>query len=648
MGTSAPFRSSVWWHWRGALAAAAVGLAAGVFALVRRDAFASLLILLALSGGVLASSPLWLLGGWLTGRWWQSRAGGRRRHGWQLAVGVLLILPALGLLGFVSFHAIRLAGHDDLLNGQDRYLVVIVADGGSFDRAVDLFMKSARDPAHYREQINGAFPNISQHFLREGAYTLNGTCIWPSSSVPAHTSIMTGCYPAKHGILGQRYFERALRHHVSYIGLGITQHNNQLLPAAKTLFEYFPRARSLAVVQIANRGCTVYVPGPPDDDVAFGEWHWVASCLNGLGKRTGHAGIPRVQVVTLASIDHASHITYLGSDEIVATYKNVDRLVGLMIDLMGERGLLDKTTFVLCADHGIGPVTKHLTVDHVLEDLRFYPYRAFRYTMATVWGSFESNFWKGTRRKFDRRYDCLALWGGNSDALLYVKGQERGAQGQVVRSTWDIKPALTSLENYNIKGEDANLIERILDYSPGVGFVVAHPGPGEVLICSKEGRARVLSRPWRGNEVEYRYDVVRGQDPLGYARVPALRPFVNTGRWLSDSRWLDLTCTLPYPDVLHRLANSFGTPREADLHLVAAQGWDFAPANVTGNVLTGTHGGLDRAQSVVPIMFWGKGIKRAELKTGRTVDIVPTLLKLLAVPYDPKTVSGRPLDVLAP
>ncbi|MCE5241131.1 alkaline phosphatase family protein [bacterium] len=648
MGTSRPAAGGVCWRWRGLIAAVAVVLAAAAFALVRRDAFASLLILIAISGGPVLTSPLWLTGGWLVGHWWRGGPGRRRRRWWLPALGVLLILPAVGVVSLLSFHSVRLAGHQDLLNGQDRYVVLIIADGGSFDRAVELFMKSARDPAHYREQINGAFPNISQHFLREGAYTLNGTCIWPSSSVPAHTSIMTGCYPGKHGILGQRYYERALRHHVSYIGLGITQHNNQLLPTAKTLFEYFPRARSTAVVQVANRGCTVYFPGPPDDNTAFAEWRWVVSCLNGLGKRTGRPGVPRVQVVTLASIDHASHVTYLGSEEIVETYKNVDRLVGLMIDFMGERGLLDKTTFVLCADHGIAPVSKHLTIDHVLEDLRFYPYRAFRYTMATVWGSFESNFWKGTRRKFDHRYDCLALWGGNSDALLYIKGQERDAQGKAVRSTWDIKPTLASLEAYNIKGEEANLIERILDYSPGVGFVVAHPAPDEVLICSREGRARALRRPLQGNEAAYRYDIVRGQDPLGYAAVPALKPYVNTGRWLSDTRWLDLTCTLRYPDVLHRMMNSFGGERDGDLHLVAAEGWDFTPANVSSNVLTGTHGGLDRAQSVVPIMFWGKGIKRVELKTGRTVDVVPTILALLDVPYDPSTVSGRPLDVLEP
>lgn len=639
------FRRSVdWWHWRGVIAAVAVVLLAGLFMLLRSNAFAGLLTLIAVSGSLLLTSPLWLTGGWLIGR--RDRARWRR---WPLRIiGVLLCLPALWLVLLCSVQAIRLSAHNDLLNGQDRYVIVVIADGGSFDRAVKLFMENTPDPKLWNQRINRAFPNISRTFLHNGAYVLNGTSIWPSSSVPAHTSLVTGAYPGKHGICGQRYYERVLRHHVSYIGMGITNHNNQLLRTCKTIFEYFPRARSLAIVQIANRGTTLYLPGPPSDEVAFAEWRWAMSLLNGLGKRTGHAGIPRLQVITLASIDHASHLTYLESEELVEIYKNVDRILGDMIGFMQDRDLLDKTTFVLAADHGIGPVTKHLTIDHALEDMRFKPYRCFRYTMATVWGSFESNFWKGTRRNFDHKYDCLALWGGNSDALLYVKGQVRDASGKLLGASWDIKPTLAQLENYNIKGEDVNLIERLLGYSPGIGFAVVHPAPDEILVCSKLGRGRAVRRAaGPTNEVEYRYDVVAGRDPLHYASEPTLKPYVNTGRWLSDAQWGELTCTMHFPDAIHRMMSSFGNHREGDLHLVAAEGWDFTPANVSTSVLTGTHGGLDRAQSIVPIMFWGKGIRRVELKTGRTVDVTPTILKLLGVPYDPMVHSGRPLDVFA-
>jgi len=632
--------AGAWWHWRGFIAFGLVVLGAALFVLVRRDPLAALLALLVFSGAGLATCPLWVSGVWLLRRWWEKR---RARY---LVLGPLVLAPALVLISVLVYLAVHLTARDGLLAGQDRYVVLIVVDGGSFERALELFSQATRDERRYREETNRAFPNISHLFLGEGAYTLNGVTIWPSSSVPANTSIVTGAYPRKSGIVGQRYFERALRHHMSYIGLGITALNNELSTGVKTIYEYFPEARSLAVVQVCNRGCSLYVPGTPNDNYAERVWEWIVMCLNGLGRRTGRAGIPRLMVITFGSIDKISHTRHLDSSEVVDAYKNVDRLIGRMLAFLDSRDLLRKTTFVLAADHGIAPVTNHLTIDRVLEDLRFDTFQSLKYLVKTDWGAFESNFWKGTRRKFDKQYNCLALWGGNSDALLYFKGQQRDAQGTVVRSSWDMVPTQECLENYHCGGEDVNIIGRLLQHSPGIHFIVTSPTPNEYLVHTAQGVSRILCRPLNEIDAAYRYDVLTGEDPLEYVDAPALKPYVNTGRWLTDREWLELTCGLRYPDALHRLANSFGTPRAADLLLVAADGWDFTPAGVSRNVLTGSHGGLDRKQSMVPIMFWGHGIKRAELVTGRTVDILPTILKLLDVPYDPATVSGRPLDVL--
>jgi len=630
-----------WWHWRGVIAFGAVLTSAAVFALLRRDPFAVLLTLLVVSGASLLISPFWIAGLWLLRLGWEGR-----RARW-FALGAATGALALALVSGLTYLAGHLAAQNGLLAGQDRYVLLIVVDGGSFERALELFNAGARDEAHYREETNRAFPNISRLFLREGAYTLNGVTIWPASSVPANTSIVTGAYPGKTGIMGQRYFERAQRHHMSFIGPGITAHNNELSTGVKTLYEYFPEARSLAVVQVCNRGCSLYLPGIPDDDFAERAWEWAVMCLNGLGRRTGRMGVPRLMVVTLAHIDKVSHARHLDSAEVVEAYKNVDRLLGRMLAFLDSRDLLSKTTLVLTADHGVAPVTNHVTVDRVLEDLRFDTFQSLKYLVVTDWGKFESNFWNGTRRQFDRQYNCLALWGGNSDALLYFKGQERDAQGAVVRTSWDLVPTQQCLEQYRVGGEDINIIARLLQRSPAISIIVSHPAPNEYLLHTAKGLSRITSRPLNEIDAAYRYDVLRGEDPLEYAGAPALKPYVNSGRWLTDREWLRLTCTEHYPDALHRLASFYGSPRAADLLLIAADGWDFTPASVSRSVLTGTHGGLDRKQSMVPIMFAGKGIKRAELTTGRTVDIVPTILRLLNVPYDPAGVSGRPLDVLA-
>jgi len=186
-----------WWRWRGFIAFGSVLLAAAVFVLLRRDLFAAMLTLIVLSGALLATSPFWLFGGWLIQCWW------RRRKIRYLIPAPLVLAPALILVPILLYMAVSLTRQNGLLAGQDRYVVLIVVDGGSFERALELFEEAAGgDMEHYRERINRAFPNISQRFVGEGAYTLNGVTIWPSSSVPAHTSIITGACAGKHGIAG--------------------------------------------------------------------------------------------------------------------------------------------------------------------------------------------------------------------------------------------------------------------------------------------------------------------------------------------------------------------------------------------------------------------------------------------------------------
>ena len=184
-------RADLWWHWRGLVAFGLVLLGAALFVVIRRDLLAALLMLLVLSGTGLATCPFWVSGISLLRRWWQ------RRRARYLILAPLVSAPALILIPALAYLAAHLTAQDGLLAGQDRYVVLIVVDGGSFERALELFEGAARDDEHYRDEINRAFPNISQLFLREGAYTLNGVTIWPASSVPANTSIVTGAYPRK-------------------------------------------------------------------------------------------------------------------------------------------------------------------------------------------------------------------------------------------------------------------------------------------------------------------------------------------------------------------------------------------------------------------------------------------------------------------
>lgn len=49
-------------------------------------------------------------------------------------------------------------------------------------------------------------PNFGR-ILKNGAACFNVSSVYPSITYPAHTSIVTGCYPKKHGIVNNTRFQ---------------------------------------------------------------------------------------------------------------------------------------------------------------------------------------------------------------------------------------------------------------------------------------------------------------------------------------------------------------------------------------------------------------------------------------------------------
>ncbi len=578
---------------------------------------------------------------WAAIRSW--RKGGRRVFQY-LHVAVIGILLAATAYVFVygSIAIIRFARDRAPLPLEDRFLAIIVVDGANLMQARELLMAGIDDPSQYATAISRNFPNISSHFIQDGAFTAYGVSVWPSSSIPAHTGILTGSYPRRTGVMGQRQFSRLARRHTSYVGPGIQRLKSELSREAKTLYEYLPDVRSLVVLQIANRGSSLYVPTTPHDAEVVKRVCQVVNLTDFLGRFTGRCEIPRILVVTLPDIDHQTHNAPLDSKKAVQIYLRTDEHVGTIIDLYKRKGIYEKTLFVLCSDHGMEEVHNHLTIDNLMHDLRFDVFQSLKWCVVPAWGSFESNFYVGTRRKFDRAYNTASLWGGNSDALLYVKGQRKDADGTVVEESWDIRADDDMLKDYQIGGTRIDVIQRLLDYSPGIGLVLTNPEPHVFNVYGRGGQGQIEERD-QGGVTAFRYSVATGQDPLRYDRNPEIHPYIRDHVWLTDQHWLELTYLEHYPDAMRRISHSFENENSATMHIVGADGWDFAPYYVAKHVLVGSHGSLNNEASLVPIMFHGPGIRHVELPYARTVDVLPTVLAYFGV--EAPSVDGRPLPV---
>ena len=560
-----------------------------------------------------------------------------------------IFIPAfvfLSLFIFIySFLTIfRFTSKNNSLPIDDRYLAVIVADGASLVKAKELFFEGLTDQSKYLQEVSKTFPTISTHFIQNGAFTPNGITVWPSSSIPAHTGIITGNYPRNSFVMGQRQFNSHDRRYLSYIGLGILSHKKVLNNIVKTLCEYFPKVRSVDVLQIANRGCSLYVPETPQNEKVIKRASQVVSYTNFISKYTGRNEIPRILVMTLPDIDHQTHEIGLTDEHATELYLEMDKNVASVLDIYKKAGIFEKTLFVLASDHGMGNVTKHLTLDNVMYDLRFKNFQSLKWSIVPEWGSFEATFYVGSRYKFDSSYNSVPLWGGNSDALLYVKGQQKDENGNITQESWDIKATDEMLSNYFVGGATINIIDRLLEYSPGIGLIFSNPQQSVFNIYSNIGKSRIYERKIDGR-IEFSYEVLSGKDPLGYLNDKNLKLYIGKNKWFSDEKWLELTYLQYYPDALRRIAFSFESPQSATLHLVSSKDWDFTPYYVSDHVLLGSHGSLNVEESLIPIMFSGPGIKNIELPYARTVDILPTILEYFGVKAE--NIDGRALPIFS-
>lgn len=65
----------------------------------------------------------------------------------------------------------------------------------------------------YIEQYH---PPFISHLLKKSAYSTHMRPVFPSLTFPNHLSLVTGVYPAKHGIVGNHFYHRGLKKHYSY------------------------------------------------------------------------------------------------------------------------------------------------------------------------------------------------------------------------------------------------------------------------------------------------------------------------------------------------------------------------------------------------------------------------------------------------
>ncbi len=455
--------------------------------------------------------------------------------------------------------------------------------------------------------------------------------IFPSITPAATTSIVTGAYPAEHGIAGASWYDQQ-REEIAYYGddfwviaregfgafvrdFLLRLNGDRLL--APTLFEMVERAgRTAACLNyLVFRGLYPHhasipklmaaLPGVPlsetvegpstlclGDFVSARHGHKHAPDTDGgpfhrfgmddessgelLGELLSEGPLPDLTVAYFADNDFRSH--KVGPVAALPVIERIDRLLEQAFDAAGGMdAMLAQTTIVLTSDHGHCDV-----LDEVCAEVRL-----------------------------DR------LLGGFRQAKL----------GEAWRPRDDIMicPNMRAAQIY-LREPTPAVAQRV------IAALVGEPRVDQVIWRS------ALTRPGQDG-----YTVATGRGTLEFSRngssgSAGVDAFGNTWTWQGDADALDAWQegrTLmfgQYPNAFERIAGALDLEKSGELWVTARPGCEFEVPGGEAHIGGASHGALHALDSLCPVIVAGGGARRRLPRHLRSLDIAPLCMEILGIP----------------
>jgi len=433
--------------------------------------------------------------------------------------------------------------------------------------------------------------------LRDEAGTQVLTTVFPSVTGVAYIPILTGRHPAEAGVPGLRWYDRSRRlpallgHSRSYVGTQLRRIDDDLSPAAPTLFELTP-GRALGSAAMLTRGLA------DGDRLDHGWWYSVRAIFaHATGSVARWAALeeelsaelvtrirrdrPRFVFATITAGDKAAHAHGALSTGVRQSLKHVDYLVGSIRRDAERDGRWSTLQLLVVSDHGHSPVGQHYDLADALRE-------AGLRVRAHPWTT-------------PRCADAAVMVSGNCMAHVYLGLEHRN------RPLW---PALAA--------DWASRIESPLSH-PAIDLVASWCTPATIGVSRGSARATIdvgargmTYRPLSGN-------------PLGLDEFEDLCADAVHERTLETG----------YPDSITQLASLVTADRSGDLVISASPGWDlrrhYEPIDHVSS-----HGALHAAHMLVPLL----ANRRPAARIRRTSDLFAAILHALGLERAPHHERG--------
>jgi phosphonoacetate hydrolase len=237
------------------------------------------------------------------------------------------------------------------MRGARKALVVLV-DG--FDPA---YVQPARMP-----RLGG--------LMKAGASTLDGRGVLPSLTNVNHISLLTGTYPARHGLSTNFYYDRAARADVFMEQVAFVREpllfeafkaagwSTALVTAKEKLTKLLRRGLDLCVDMTTHPTAHREAAGAPPDIFSLEINLWVLRMAREVAVRD------RPDLLYVATTDYPQHKLAPDEPAMQRYLEESDAALGRLLDVYDP----DETLVVLTADHGMNAKVRSVSPVRVLEE----------------------------------------------------------------------------------------------------------------------------------------------------------------------------------------------------------------------------------------------------------------------------------------
>ncbi len=447
----------------------------------------------------------------------------------------------------------------------------------SYDHVI-LFLINGINASFLKDLFKkGELPNIQRYLLDSGCM-MELTGAFPSTTGPALTPFITGCFPGTCNLPGARWFDRevppskvlTMNRFRDYIGWGAYIMDHDLSGSVNTIFEYSKSA--VNIFGMLNRGCGII------RDPAFFRLHSLYHNKKTFdAKELENAAFEWLEDAIRKKSDFIFYTfpslnIHNANEEKIDALRRFDETIASTVSILKQRGIFDKTVLFIASDHSKDIAYNQFDLVEFLETklpTLKYP------EMLKDWNNKKA----------------IPLLSGSSAAHLYLKQHDDWS------STYQFE-----------RLEKTGLVSSLLDQK-AIDLVAGKSEDEGIIVVSQKGRARILET----THGHISYNIV-DSDPFGFNNVPSMLSFKDA---------VELSIGSQYPDCIVQILQQFRSLRSGDIIISASKGYSLAKTDQT----TLLDGSLLRENMLVP--FISNIAIPGDIR--RTVDIFSTILNILGI-----------------